>query len=140
MHSYLGENILGKGPICKFVAVAFQVQACSETLLCSVLLVQMAFIAFAFRWPSSAPLPPLTLSKSVKSRAKSLLAIFTLLSLLFTMYHRPADAPRPHRPGPRILRAGIWTVHFGLDNAGRDSQRRMRDLIKYVAVYTLDIC
>jgi len=28
-----------------------------------------------------------------------------------------------------MLTAGIWTVHFGIDNEGRDSQRRMRDLV-----------
>ncbi|KAJ3556781.1 hypothetical protein NM688_g1829 [Phlebia brevispora] len=95
-----------------------------------ILLTQMAMIAFAFRWPSNAAVPVLTLSRAAKSRAKNALGVLTLLSLLVTLYRWPADPPRPHRPGPRILRAGIWTVHFGLDNEGRDSQRRMRDLIR----------
>ncbi|THH00526.1 hypothetical protein EW145_g7066 [Phellinidium pouzarii] len=37
---------------------------------------------------------------------------------------------RSDMPGPRIIRAGIWTVHFGIDNEGRDSQRAMSTLIK----------
>jgi hypothetical protein len=28
--------------------------------------------------------------------------------------------------------AGVWTLHFGIDNEGRDSQRRVRDLIRCV--------
>ena len=48
------------------------------------------------------------------------------------MYRWPVEAPTPYRPGSRVVRTGIWTVHFGIDNEGRDSQRRMRDLIRSV--------
>jgi len=41
----------------------------------------------------------------------------------------PVQVPRPHKPARRLVTAGIWTVHFGIDNEGHDSQRRMRDLI-----------
>ena len=42
----------------------------------------------------------------------------------------PAKTPIPHHAPERLITAGIWTVHFGIDDAGRDSQYRMRDLIK----------
>lgn len=48
------------------------------------------------------------------------------------MYRWPTKEIKPFRPGPRIIRAGIWTVHFGIDDEGRDSQRRMRDIVRYV--------
>jgi hypothetical protein len=59
-----------------------------------------------------------------------MLALTSILAVVATIYRLPTHAIRPHRPGPRIVRAGIWTVHFGIDDEGRDSQRRMRDLIK----------
>lgn len=42
--------------------------------------------------------------------------------------------PLPYKSGSRILNAGIWTVHFGIDNKGRDSQKGMTTLIKWVEV------
>lgn len=100
-----------------------------------VLAVQMLFISFAFTWPGlSLPISPSTLNvpSSVKSRSKAAIGILTLASLLVSMYRWPTQAPQPYRQGPRIFRAGIWTVHFGIDDEGRDSQRRMRDLIRFV--------
>ena len=38
--------------------------------------------------------------------------------------------PSPAHSRARILNAGIWAVHFGIDNAGRDSQHSMRDLFR----------
>ena len=90
----------------------------------------MAGIALAFQWPSrQTPAPALRLSASAKTRAKNVLGVLTITSLLATLYHWPVNPPQPYRPASRIVRAGIWTVHFGIDNEGRDSQRRMRDLI-----------
>lgn len=41
-----------------------------------------------------------------------------------------APIPAPAHARGKILNAGIWAVHFGIDNAGRDSQRSMRDLFR----------
>lgn len=99
----------------------------------TVLAVQMAGIALAFRWPAlshGAPLRIPALSRRARAAAGSALAVLTVASLLVSLYRWPSVVIKPHRPGPRIARTGIWTVHFGIDNEGRDSQRRMRDLIK----------
>lgn len=110
----------------------------------SVLAVQMAGIALTFKWPgiTTSSLPNLSLPPSVKSRVQTSLGVFTLISVLVSMYRSPSQAPQPYRPGPRILRAGIWTVHFGIDNEGRDSQRRIRDLIRFVVsvIWYLELC
>jgi hypothetical protein len=39
-----------------------------------------------------------------------------------------APTPAPAHAHARILNARIWAVSFGIDNAGLDSQRSMRDL------------
>ncbi|KAG9089626.1 hypothetical protein FS749_001190 [Ceratobasidium sp. UAMH 11750] len=41
----------------------------------------------------------------------------------------PRKPPMPYHSGDRLITAGVWTMHFGQDNEGRDSQRRMRNLI-----------
>ncbi|GJE85586.1 Frag1/DRAM/Sfk1 family-domain-containing protein [Phanerochaete sordida] len=95
-----------------------------------VLGAQMLLIGLAFRWPAEPPRPALTLTRRARTYVNAAVATLTIASFLVTMYRWPASPPVPYRPGPRIFRAGIWTVHFGIDNEGRDSQRRMRDLIK----------
>lgn len=42
----------------------------------------------------------------------------------------PTNDYKPYHPEDRILTAGIWTVHFSLDNDMWSSEYRMRDLIK----------
>lgn len=40
------------------------------------------------------------------------------------------DVPKPYHPKSRLVTAGIWTIHFGLDNDMWASEYRMRDLIR----------
>lgn len=92
----------------------------------------MVALALAFQWPRTKyQTSGLVLTRRAKYFVSYSLAVLSVSSFLVTLYRMPA-IPRPHRPGARIIRAGIWTVHFGIDNEGRDSQRRMRDLIKCV--------
>ncbi|KAI0749855.1 Frag1/DRAM/Sfk1 family-domain-containing protein [Daedaleopsis nitida] len=99
-----------------------------------VLGTQFACIALAFRWPragASSTVPPATLPQRARHMVQYTLALVVVLSLLVSQYRATrAEVPRPHRPTARIVRTGIWTVHFGIDNEGRDSQRRMRDLVR----------
>lgn len=67
------------------------------------------------------------------------LALFTtvLFGLLLSaksalLQLRPA--PQPYHPDTGIFTGGIWTVHFGMDEEGRESQRRMMDLITEMEV------
>lgn len=101
----------------------------------SVLLVQVICLAPAFRWPSTSKYSsPTTIyvAPNVLLRAFGAIVYMLALTAAISVYRTPLDAPRPYRPGPRIIRAGIWTVHFGMNNEGRDSQRGMRDLIRYL--------
>ncbi|KAJ6577178.1 Frag1/DRAM/Sfk1 family-domain-containing protein [Mycena capillaripes] len=98
-----------------------------------VLLLQMACLSLAFKWPGLKA-PSLSERKDVSpallSYSRITLACFCIASLLVTLYRTPTGFPQPFKPGRRILTAGIWTVHFGMDNEGRDSQRLVRNVVR----------
>ncbi|KAG8715383.1 hypothetical protein FRC11_004427 [Ceratobasidium sp. 423] len=66
----------------------------------------------------------------LKSRIRATLGLIMVLAMSVALYRTPRSPPVPHHSGERLITAGIWTMHFGQDNEGRDSQRRMRDLIR----------
>lgn len=68
--------------------------------------------------------------KRLRQYIYTTIALVAILSGLVSLYRTPSAPPQPFKPGPRIVRAGVWTVHFGMDNEGRDSQRAMATLIK----------
>ncbi|KAH7928277.1 hypothetical protein BV22DRAFT_1083401 [Leucogyrophana mollusca] len=98
-----------------------------------VLAAQFAALAPAFGWTSKAASrfpASLTLTSSIGGYVRTLLALLSLSSVLVSLYKWPAIGPTPYKPGTRIFNAGIWTVHFGIDNVGHDSQRRITDVIR----------
>jgi hypothetical protein len=98
-----------------------------------VVFAQVACLALAFKWPQiNHRSVSYSISSSSARFSKNLLAILSVLSVLGTLYRWPSAPPRPFVPGPRILNAGIWTLHFGIDNEGRDSQRGVKTVIEYV--------
>lgn len=102
----------------------------------SILVAQMACLALAFRWskvgyPQSFRVDAFP-RKATLSYSKALVAIISVLAVLGTLYRWPSSPPRPWKPGPRIFNAGIWTVHFGIDNGGRDSQQGITNLLRCV--------
>ncbi|QLQ82553.1 hypothetical protein HG537_0H03160 [Torulaspora globosa] len=48
----------------------------------------------------------------------------------FTYHQRPTGAPEPYHPDSKVLTAGIWTIHFGLDNDMWSSEESMIFLMK----------
>ncbi|CAI4058469.1 hypothetical protein SUVZ_03G0770 [Saccharomyces uvarum] len=61
----------------------------------------------------------------------SLFAIALLaLTARFTYDIRPTGIPQPYHPDSQLISAGIWTIHFGLDNDMWASEDRMINLIK----------
>ena len=103
----------------------------------SVLAAQMILLAPSFTWSTLLPSSVFTLPtlRPIPSSARTQSLVFLVLAALaaFTVpLARPVSsvaAPIPSHARARIFNAGIWTVHFGIDNEGRDSQRRMRNLI-----------
>ncbi|TFY72042.1 hypothetical protein EVG20_g957 [Dentipellis fragilis] len=104
-----------------------------------ILSAQMALLAFGFDWrnilPSRAQRSPsatnLTLPFPARKHTSIFLALTSILALGTPLLRRPppVPAPAPSHERARLFNAGIWTVHFGIDDAGRDSQRRIRGLI-----------
>ena len=103
-----------------------------------MLFAQIAALSPAFSWPNKSGCGTRLLEISLLPRFKalvfSILAILVALIGIATVVKAPSVSPQPLRPGSRIVRAGIWTVHFGMGNEGRDSQRAMKDLIRYFAL------
>lgn len=46
----------------------------------------------------------------------------------------PSNDHKPYHEDSRIITAGIWTIHFSLDNDMYSSEYRMRDLIKELEI------
>ncbi|AET37580.1 Cwh43p Ecym_1346 [Eremothecium cymbalariae DBVPG len=59
-----------------------------------------------------------------------LLVGFIVAIAYVTEQLRPTGVPQPYHPDSELLTAGIWTVHFGLDNEMWASENRMIDLIR----------
>ena len=75
-------------------------------------------------------MPPIPhLARRYIRTALALIAVVALIGPL-RKSAQMAPTPAPAHARARILNAGIWAVHFGIDNAGRDSQRSMRDLFR----------
>ncbi|KAI6147018.1 Frag1/DRAM/Sfk1 family-domain-containing protein [Pisolithus thermaeus] len=105
-----------------------------------VLVAQLATMSLAFRWPKTRfgrLGPTLRSSRATAVYTVAFLVVLSLSSVLVTIFHWPVIGPTPYKPGTGVLNAGIWTVHFGFDNAGRDSQRRIRDIIRWLDVVGL---
>ncbi|KAF8440284.1 Frag1/DRAM/Sfk1 family-domain-containing protein [Boletus edulis BED1] len=97
-----------------------------------VLAAQLAAISLA-SWPFGASTRPnsmLRIPSSTRTRIPVILCLLSLSSVLVTLLHWPVVGPTPYKPGTRTFNAGIWTIHFGIDNVGHDSQRRIRDVIR----------
>jgi hypothetical protein len=98
-----------------------------------VLAAQLALLAPSFNWRSlcvSSAVPLQPISQLARRYIRFTLALIAIVALLAPLRKSPppAPVPAPAHARARIFNAGIWAVHFGIDNTGRDSQRRMRDL------------
>lgn len=75
---------------------------------------------------------PMTAS-APKPHRKYHLASLGVLNLLFlgaAFLRFPTNDYTPYHPDQNLITAGIWTIHFSLDNDMWSSEVRMRDLIK----------
>lgn len=58
--------------------------------------------------------------------------LFIFISAIgyFTHQLKPTGIPHPYHPDSRLFTAGIWTIHFGLDNDMWTSETRIIELIR----------
>ncbi|KXH30196.1 Frag1/DRAM/Sfk1 family protein [Colletotrichum salicis] len=70
-------------------------------------------------------------SPSQHKKYNTIAAAFVNIVFLAAAFMRfPTNDYKPYHPEDRIMTAGIWTIHFSLDNDMWSSEYRMRDLIK----------
>ena len=62
------------------------------------------------------------------------LGVLNILFLCANFLRFPTNDYEPYHAEDRVLTAGIWTIHFSLDNDMWSSEYRMRDLIKELEV------
>lgn len=67
---------------------------------------------------------------SSTTKLKTILVSFSVISIVIAYLRFPFIDPKPHYPETRTFSAGIWTIHFGLDNDMWVSQGGIRDLVK----------
>lgn len=64
------------------------------------------------------------------SLVTSVITILVAVSAATYLHRLPTRPFEPYNPKTRSFNAGIWCVHFGLDNDMWSSETRMRDLIR----------
>ncbi|KAL9602982.1 MAG: hypothetical protein Q9219_001507 [cf. Caloplaca sp. 3 TL-2023] len=73
------------------------------------------------------------LNKSV-SYYTYVLSIIQLAAFALSYLRFPTNDYVPYHREEKVITAGIWTIHFSLDNDMWSSERRMRDLIKELEI------
>ncbi|KAG1502139.1 hypothetical protein G6F47_001841 [Rhizopus delemar] len=69
--------------------------------------------------------------KHARFMARILVAVFIMLSALISSHRMMnSKSPVPYTTSEKSFTAGIWTIHFALDNDMWASERRMRDAIR----------
>ncbi|KGK39540.1 hypothetical protein CAS74_002940 [Pichia kudriavzevii] len=64
------------------------------------------------------------------SKFNNIIVSLLFLSGIIAFNRFQYSVPKPYHPKSRLVTAGIWTIHFGLDNDMWASEYRMRDLIR----------
>ena len=72
-------------------------------------------------------------SRSVSYHTYALVAL-ELLALSVSYLRFPTNDYTPYHKDEKVITAGIWTIHFSLDNDMWSSERRIRDLLRDVEV------
>lgn len=82
--------------------------------------------------PASSSRRSKTANKNRKLSSYYLHILFglQLLSASIAYLRFPTNDYQPYHKNEKVLTAGIWTIHFSLDNDMWSSERRMRDAIK----------
>ncbi|KAJ9144642.1 Protein CWH43 [Pleurostoma richardsiae] len=63
-----------------------------------------------------------------------ILGVLNILFLCSAFMRFPSNDYKPYHAEDKVITAGIWTIHFSLDNDMWSSEYRMRDLIKELEV------
>ncbi|GMG40272.1 unnamed protein product [Ambrosiozyma monospora] len=85
-------------------------------------------LALVFTYKNPVQVNSAKIASNLK-RMINYMLLFVTLSCFIAFNRFQFEKPKPYHPDSRLLTAGIWTIHFGLDNDMWNSEHRMRDLI-----------
>ena len=80
--------------------------------------------------PTMRAKKPKFANKKARSYFVYVLAVLQILSISVSYLRFPTNDYTPYHPEEKLVTAGIWTIHFSLDNDMWSSEKRMRDAIK----------
>lgn len=60
--------------------------------------------------------------------------VLELLAIAISYLRFPTNDYVPHHKDEKLITAGIWTIHFSVDNDMWSSERRIRDLVKEMEI------
>ena len=99
-----------------------------------VMITMMVFIGLGvYNFNRSQPRQQQPKRRSTSQHKKYFGVATLFINVIFlcaTFMRFPTNDYKPYHPEDRVLTAGIWTIHFSLDNDMWSSEYRMRDLIK----------
>lgn len=72
--------------------------------------------------------------KKQRSYYLYVLAILQLLSIAVAYLRFPTNDYQPYHKDDKVITAGIWTIHFALDNDMWSSEQRMRKVIEELEI------
>jgi endonuclease/exonuclease/phosphatase family metal-dependent hydrolase len=73
---------------------------------------------------------PFAPGRKIRSYYLYVMLVLQLLAVSIAYLRFPTYDYKPYHAEQKVVTAGIWTVHFSLDNDMWSSERRMRDVIK----------
>jgi hypothetical protein len=71
-------------------------------------------------------------SQRTKSYTRFSIGLFSILSCVIAFLRFPSLDYKPYHPEAKLFTAGIWTIHFAIDNEMWASELRMRDALRDV--------
>ncbi|KAK3207406.1 hypothetical protein GRF29_103g935319 [Pseudopithomyces chartarum] len=80
------------------------------------------------------PTTPTSAARKHRAYYLYVLAFLELLAISVAYLRFPTYDYAPYHPETKSITAGIWTIHFSLDNDMWSSERRMRDVMKELEI------
>ncbi|KAG0246448.1 hypothetical protein BGX31_002102 [Mortierella sp. GBA43] len=86
--------------------------------------------AHAKTWPLIHETRKRSAFSVVRFYTRLTLSVLVLSSVFVCLRRYPRSTPQPYHPEHRLVTAGIWTIHFAIDDDMYNSEIRMRDAIR----------
>ncbi|KAI8870012.1 hypothetical protein GQ42DRAFT_122947 [Ramicandelaber brevisporus] len=67
---------------------------------------------------------------SFKKRVVMASSVLVGISMFIMFMRSPLKSPQPYHPERKMITAGIWTIHFAIDNDMYASERRIRNAVR----------